>query len=331
MNRTFRIIALFASGTIVLSFVVLVVNQTAQVVQLATTISPILGKVTLVGLLATYATLVGVPLVMVVRLPSPLTPPESETCPEFETHLKKLGERLAASPHTSGHDLSRRHGIEEALAHLSAKSDQIVRETATAVFLSTAVSQSGRLDAILVVMAQSRMVWKIAHTYYQRPSARDMVHLYANVAGTAFLAGELQDLDLGQQVEPVISAAIGALGATVPGLHVASTILAGCVLDGSANAFLTLRVGMIAKRYCGALVVEPKGVLRRAATAEAARHLGAIVSDGSARLTKAFWRTSVGKVGGAVSGATDRVKDAGARFLAKVRGGSGVREQPEVG
>ena len=152
------------------------------------------------------------------------------------------------------------------------------------MFLSTAVSQSGRLDALLVVMAQSRMVWQIAHIYYQRPSLRDMIHLYANVAGTAFLAGELQDLDLGQQVEPVVSAAISALGASVPGLHLASTILAGCILDGSANAFLTLRVGMIAKRHCGALVVVPKGSLRRAATAEAATHLGGIVADGSARL-----------------------------------------------
>ena len=54
MNRTIRVVALFVSGTILLSFVVLVVNQTAQVVQLATTLNPTLGKVTLVVLLATY-------------------------------------------------------------------------------------------------------------------------------------------------------------------------------------------------------------------------------------------------------------------------------------
>lgn len=330
MNRTLRILALFVSGTVLLSFVVLVFNQTAQVVQLATTLNPTLGKVTLVVLVVTYGTLIGVPVVLVLRLPSPLTPPRSEEGPEFEDHLKKLGQRLATSPHLSEHDLSRRQGIESALGHLSKRSDAVVREAATAVFLSTAVSQSGRLDALLVVMAQSRMVWQIAHIYYQRPSLRDMVHLYANVAGTAFVAGELQDLDLGQQVEPVVSAAISALGATVPGLHLASTILAGCILDGSANAFLTLRVGMIAKRHCGALVVEPKGSLRRAATAEAATHLGGIVADGSTRLTKAIWKTSVGKVGGAVSGATVRARGAGSRLLAMVRGGP-AREQPDLG
>jgi hypothetical protein len=329
MKRTIGAVVLFGSGAVLLSFGVLVVNQTAQVVQLATAVDPTLGTVTLWSLVTTYAALVGVPVVLVLRLPSPLDPPEQDEGPEFEAHLKKLGERLAASPHLrgKGHDLNDRRGVEEALAALAAKTDDIVRQTATTVFLSTAVSQSGRLDAMLVLAAQSRMVWRIAHVYYQRPSARDMWHLYANVAGTAFLAGELQDLDLGDQVEPVLSAALGALGASVPGLQVAGSLLANCVLDGSANAFLTLRVGMIAKRYCGALVVQPKADLRRAATAEAARYLGAIVADGTGRISKAIWRASVDKFGDALTGASGLAKDAGARLLAKVRGAR-AREQP---
>ena len=61
----------------------------------------------------------------------------------------------------------------------------------------------------------------------------------------------MQEIDLGEQVEPILSSAVGALGASVPGFQVAGTILANCVLSGSANAFLTLRVAMIARRYCG--------------------------------------------------------------------------------
>ena len=330
MSRTFRVFALFASGTVLLSFAVVVLNQTAQVVQLASVIHPTLGTATLVALLGTYAGLVGVPLVMVLRLPSPLVPPASEDQPEFDVHVKKLGERLAASPLLAGRDLSDRQGVEEALEVLAARTNEIVRQTATGVFLATAVSQSGRLDGLVVLAAQSRMVWKIAHIYSQRPAARDMLHLYANVAGTAFVAGELQEIDLGEQVEPVISAALSALGASVPGLQVAGAVLTNCVLDGSANAFLTLRVGMIAKRYCGALVVANKAAVRRAATAEAAGYLGVIVADGSARLTKAVWKSSMGKVGGALSGASAKAKDAGAKLFAKVRP-SRLREQPEAG
>lgn len=330
MSKTLRVVALFGSGTVLLSFAVLVVNQTAQVVQLATALHPYLGTVTLWTLVTTYVTLVGVPVVLVVRLPSPLVPPERGEGPEFEAHLKRLGGRLSASPHLAGHDLSDRKGIEEALRVLDEAATRIVRETASGVFLATAVSQSGRLDALFVLAAQARMVWKVAHVYHQRPAARDILHLYASVAGTAFVAGELQDVDLGGQVEPVLSSVVGALGASLPGLHVAGTVLTNCVLSGSANAFLTLRVGMIARRHCGALVVVKQSSLRRAATAEAAGHLGSIVAEGSARVSKAVWRASVDRVGGAVSGVSGYAKDAGGRLMARVRNGR-VAGHPEVG
>ena len=330
MSRTIRIVALLTSGAVLLSFAILVVNQTAGVVELAERLDPALGTVTLWTLVVAYAGLLGVPVVLFLRLPGPLVPPESEDSPAFEPHLKRLRERLASSPHLAGHDLADRPGIEAALRVLDAKADRIVREAASAVFLATAVSQAGRLDGLLVLAAQTRMVWRIAHLYHQRPSLRDVAHLYANVAGTAFVAAELQDIDLSEQVEPILSTSLGALGASLPGFQVAGTILARCVLDGSANAFLTLRVGMISKRYCGAVTVQPKATLRRAATTEAAGHLGGIVSDGGARLSQAIWRASADKVGGAVAGVSGYAKDAGARLVARVRNGR-FGEQPEVG
>jgi hypothetical protein len=325
MKKTLRVVAIFGCGTVLLSFGVLVLNQTVQVVQLATAVHPTLGTVTLWTLVATYATLLGVPVVLVFRLPSPLVPPESDESPEFPAHLKRLSARLSMSPHLEGRELSDRQQVEEALQVLDERATRIVRETASSVFLATAVSQSGRLDGLLVLAAQSRMVWRVAHVYYQRPAAKDLLHLYANVAGTAFVAAELQDVNLSEQVEPVLSAAIGALGASLPGFQVAGSILANCVLDGSANAFLTLRVGLIAKRQCGALVVVPRASLRRAATTEAAQYLGAIVAEGSARISGAVWRASVDKVGDAVSGVTGYAKDAGGKLMARVRN-SRVRE-----
>jgi hypothetical protein len=246
-------------------------------------------------------------------------PPSSEDSPEFATHLNQLGQRLASSPHLAGRDLTDRKGVEDALVILGDRADLIVREAATTVFLATAVSQGGRLDGLLVLASQSRMVWRIAHLYGQRPSPRELARLYATVAGTVFLAGELNELDLGEQIEPILTSAIGSLGASVPGFQVAGTILANCVLSGSANAFLTLRVGMVAKRSCGATVLERKSALRRAATLEASKHLGKIVSEGTAKLTSAIWKASVTKVGDAMTGASDYAKDAGSKLLAKVR------------
>ena len=219
---------------------------------------------------------------MVVRLPRPLEPPKTKDGPEYLDHLNRLRARLRVNRLHQISDLSSEEAIEKAIERLDEEAVRIIKMTASQVFLTTAISQSGRLDTFLVLSMQTRMVWRIAHLYHQRPTLRDMMHLYANVAGTSFVAGELQDIDLSEQVEPVFSAVIGSLGGAVPGFKVAASVLTNSIMSGAGDAFLTLRVGMIAKRHCGALVAEAPGTLRRRATSEAAQHLGAIVAEGSA-------------------------------------------------
>jgi hypothetical protein len=295
-----------------------VINQTAQVVQLAEKVTPSLGNLVFWGLLIIYAVLILIPVFLFLSLPKSLTPPMSEDGPEFSAYLAALKKRLSSNSHLKGLELSSRQHVEEALSFLGKKSDEIIQQTASTVFISTAISQSGRLDAFLVLSAQSRMIWRIARLYYQRPTIRDLIQLYANVAGTAFLASEFEDIDISEQVEPVLSSTLGALAVTIPGIQLAASILVNSVLTGTANAFLTLRVGIIARRYCGSLVIGEKRTLRRAASAEAAKLLGSIVKQGTTRLSKALWKASKGKVGGFFSGMKEAAKEAGSSLLAKV-------------
>jgi hypothetical protein len=298
MNKTIKSLTLLASGGLLLSFVVVVVNQTAGVVQLAKEVHPALGTATLWGLLIAYGGLIGVPVVMVVRMPRPLKPPASESSPEFADHLQRLGERLAVNPRVQLDAIRPfdRRGVEDALRALDQDASAIIKQMATTVFLTTAVSQSGRLDALLVLAAQSRMVWRVAHLYYQRPSVREILHLYTNVAATSFIAGELDDLELHQMIQPVVAGTLGAVGGAIPGFQVATSIMVNSLLSGSANAFLTLRVGMIAKDYCGSLVAEPRTQVRRAATAQAARLLSGIVKDSGTRVREAMWKEIKNKI-----------------------------------
>ncbi len=291
MKQSVKTLAFMVSGLVLLGFVVVTINQTAGVVQLARDVHPVLGTVTLWGLLIAYGGLVGVPVEMVLRMPRPLVPPASGSGPEFDEHLKQLGERLSANPRVRLAAIRPfdRCGVEEALALLDEDANVIVTQLATTVFLTTAVSQSGRLDALLVLVAQSRMVWRIAHLYYQRPSLRELTHLYANVAATSFVAGELDDLELHQMIQPVVAGTLGAVGGVIPGFQVLTSIMVNSLLSGSANAFLTLRVGIIAKDYCGSLVTEPRTQVRRAATSEAARLLSGIVRESGARVRDAVW------------------------------------------
>ena len=313
-----RKIVLFASLLIILFFILFVINQTAQVVNLAEKVTPSLGNFVLGGLLIIYAVLILIPVYLFLSLPRSLTPPKTEDTPEWGPYLAALKKRLASNSHLKGMELSNRQQVDEALSILGKKSDEIIQQTAATVFISTAISQSGRLDAFLVLSAQSRMIWRIARLYYQRPTLRDLIQLYANVAGTAFLASEFEDVDITDQVEPILSSTLGALAVTIPGVQLAASILVNSVLTGTANAFLTLRVGIIARRYCGSLILAEKRVLRRAASAEAATLLGSIVRQGTIRLSKAAWKASKGKVGGIFSGMKEYAREAGSSLLAKV-------------
>jgi hypothetical protein len=99
-----------------------------------------------------------------------------------------------------------------------------------------------------------------------------------------------------------VSTIFGSTVAAIPGMH----LLASSVLSGSANAFLTLRVGMITKEYCRCTVQVEKSGLRRAATVQAAKLLGGIVRDGTVKLSKAVVASSKTKLTDAFSRVTRR-------------------------
>ena len=297
-------LALFAALFVVLCSIVFLINQTAQIVALANTVSPAFGQIVLAGLLAVYAVVLVVPIVMLARLPKALRPPADEQSPEYQKYLAQLGARLAQNRYLAGIplDLSDRAGIETALKTLDAHANAMIKSTAKMVFVSTAISQNGRLDALMVLAAQTRMVWRVAHVYTQRPSLTEMIQLYANIGATLFLVSELEDLDISEQIEPVIDSALaGSLASIVPGATVVASLVTQSILDGTANAFLSLRIGVICQRYCAALTRINHKDVRRSASRAAAGMLGSIVSESAGTVSKAIWdaakRASVETVG----------------------------------
>lgn len=296
---TLRRIALLLSLFVLLAFAVFVVNQTAQAVELAGRLDSRLATATLWALLALYAALLITPAVLWWRMPPPLDPPASEDDPRFAEHLAQLRRRLAGNRHLMGAPLDTREGIETALGLVGDEAEAVIRDAASTVFLTTAVSQSGRLDALMVLSANVRLVWRVAHLYDQRPTLRDMANLYANVAGTAFVAGQIDDIDVSEQIQPVLTAVFGSVAAAVPGMGTASSVLVNSTLSGAANAFLTLRVGMIARQYCGALILADRRLVRRSATAAAAAQLGSIVRRGAKTLAASALKATTSSLGSA--------------------------------
>lgn len=147
---------------------------------------------------------------MLPLLPKLLVPPEAEDSPELEEHIARISRRLAGNPALERRSIASRAELEEALTVLDERAGGITKATASQVFVTTAVSQNGALDAIVVLAAQSRMALRIARAYYQRPTLRNLICLHANVATTSFIAGEIEDIDLAEQIQPVLSAVLGS-------------------------------------------------------------------------------------------------------------------------
>jgi Domain of unknown function (DUF697) len=279
MTKTLKRIAVLVSLFIIVVFAVFLFNQTSQIVQSARTLNATFGNGVMWALIFLYSTLLLAPIVLWFRVPKRKSPPSKSEGPEYERFMADFRKRLSRNARLQGVGLTSDEELETAICLLDKHADDVVVSTASAVFLSTAVLQSGRLDVLVVLAAQTRMIWRVAHAYYQRPSLRDFVQLYANVASTAFIAAGIEDVDM----DVLVTTIFGSTVAAIPGMH----LLAEAVLSGSANAFLTLRVGMITKEYCRCTTRVEKSGLRRAATLQAAKLLGNIVTDGTRRLSKA--------------------------------------------
>lgn len=321
-------LALFASIFILTCSTVFVINQTAQVVALANTLGPAFGQVVLIGLLIVYAFVIVVPVLLIARLPKALRPPADEHSSEFEAYLKQLGARLSANKYLAGTGarVGDRAGIEAALKVLDAQASEVVKSTASTVFVSTAISQNGRLDALMVLFAQTRMIWRVAYIYNQRPALREMIQLYANVGATAFLVSEIEDLDISEQVEPIITATLGgSLAGLAPGMSMVATLVTQSVLEGTANAYLTLRVGVVCQRYCASLTTFSRKGVRRYASVAAASMLGSIVSASAGVVTRAILSAAKKSGAGAAGSVTGGVRKLTARLNRSKRAAPSAR------
>ena len=258
----------------VVSMLSLVVAGATSLISLADRIHPVAGTIVFWGICLAAGLFALYCLIAYARLPAALVPPKETAGPKHEAYLRALRARLANNPRIRKLPLATTAEIETAVAQLSKEADLVVRRTASTVFLSTALMQNGRLDGLIVLFTQIQMVGRIARIYVQRPSPRELIRLYANVSVTAFVASGLESLDLGEMVAPLAVSVVPALKGGIPGLSGISALLVKCVSNGAANAFLTLRVGEVARRYCELTSRSSPEAIRKSATSAAVQHLG---------------------------------------------------------
>jgi hypothetical protein len=293
MDKTYVRI-LVALGSLVLLYLsIVLVASITQLADAADRVYQGMGQPVFWVLMAMFLFFLISPFYLYFKLPKALIPPAETTGPKHDEYLAQVRKRLSSNIRLKDVPVDSHSDIEAAMVILSKGADKVIREIAGAVFVSTAIMQNGRLDGLITLVTQVRMVWRIACVYQQRPSPRQMVYLYSNVGANALLAESIDDIDLSEIIAPMLSS---SMASAIPG----ASLIVNSITNGAANAFLTLRVGIIARQYCEPLSTPKRRVVRRYATLSAIAMVGNIVKENSSSIPSEFWSILKGKTKNAV-------------------------------
>lgn len=247
---------------------------------------------------------------------------DSATPEEERAFAEELTRRMKGNPHIieAGIMPAGKNDpdyLPRCLTLLNARADEEIRQNAKRIFLATALSQNGRLDALIVLVCLCRMILRVSRIYNQRPHPREIASLYAAVATTTFLALSIEELDVTTEItvgfgEAFHAMAPAGLTASIPFAGKALQTFTASTIDGAANCYLALRAGIIARNAyaygaCNAL---------RPSRAQVFREAGAHLLDMSHDLVNRIAATLA-------SGLTGIARSAGAKT---VQAGKGIVE-----
>ena len=333
------------------SLFVFIGGQVLTLSDMAARVHPLLGRAAFWGGMAAYCGALAWLGASWFLRPRPLMPPQDPTPDALRDYLRRLTARLRANPHLREGGVAHvaaepdartdsRTGkagppappagltaeLAEAAALLRALDAAALRETkrtASRIFLSTAVARNGRLDTLIVLALLARLVWRVSGIYDQRPHPRDMVRLYVNVAGTALAAGALEEAGLEEHVHALLGPLLTASPlASVPGASHVGTLLAAALVDGSANALLALRVGIVTRNMLSPVL--PGCPPRQNPYRESAALLGRMTAGLARAVVKAAMGGVASGIRSGLEGTARRTADAvrkGARATAHGVGG----------
>ncbi|MDE6241607.1 MAG: YcjF family protein [Anaeroplasmataceae bacterium] len=150
--------------------------------------------------------------------------------------------------------------------------NRIIIHDAKTVMISTAICQSARFDMITVFAVNVKMIKELVVQCGFRPSMKNLSKLTINVFGTALIAEGLENLKL-EDIMPKSS--LDFLN-NMPYLGV----VLESVIQGAANALMTLRIGCVCRRYLfsdGSVIT--KEDIRKQAYKETLKLLPMVVAD----------------------------------------------------
>lgn len=156
--------------------------------------------------------------------------------------------------------------------HVKKELNKIIRRNAKTVMVSTAISQNGKLDLYTVMVVNIKMVKELVETCGFRPSMKNLSKLTINVFTTALIAEGLENMDLNDLLPQSTMNLIADIPLIKP--------VMSSLIQGVSNALLTLRIGIVTRKYLFSDAKEiTKAEIRRGALLEAAGMLPSVIAD----------------------------------------------------
>lgn len=155
---------------------------------------------------------------------------------------------------------------------LKKEMNKTIRKNAKTVMISTAISQNGRLDLYTVMVVNLKMIKELVEMCGFRPNMKNLSKLTINVFTTALIAEGLENMDLNDLLPNSTMNMLGEIPLIKP--------LISSVIQGVSNALLTLRIGIVTRKYLFSDAKEiTKEEIRRGALLEAAGMLPSVIGD----------------------------------------------------
>lgn len=296
MNQWFEDIKRFVWGLIVILsilFIVFVVNQFVSLYQFLYSLHPYIALITISALALSMLYFIYKLFVQLSRSPKVLELAEDPSDEEYEAYLDNMLKMLRKNTNIQDldfgrQDLTKAETIQEAMTQLDKLTIPLIKENANAIFLTTAISQNGSLDSLVVLFTIIRMIWQIAKIYQTRPSLASLVKLYIQVASIVLMARAIEDADLIEyQLEPLITSIVGeSIASAIPGMVPITNLVVSSLMEGAVNSFLILRIGIITQDYLGNIQPIDKQNIRRSASIQSVKYMGSIINTNGKTIVK---------------------------------------------
>ena len=243
-----------AAALFMLVILMLLVQLDLTVFQTVEVLAPGWGWLAFVALLALEAgAVLWLGLAWFARAPR-LVLRDDPTEAERQAFARELARRLKKNPHVraAGIRATDEHFLEKALDVLDARAGEEIRNNVKRVFLGTALSQNGRLDALIMFVSLARMIWRVSGIYNQRPTPAELWSVYSTVSSATFISFSIEALDIPRTITESMNE---LLPAVTPVMAASSVPLMGpmmqqctsAVIDGAANCLLAIRAGVVTR------------------------------------------------------------------------------------